>query len=252
MLSIIIIEDDFAFAQILLTLLKNIDPGIKIKAVINTVKDGIKYFRDMPEVDLILSDIKLKDGLSFSIFEDVQLTCPVIFISTYDKYLINVFKHNSIDYLIKPVSEESLRHAIRKFQKLEKHFIEKNTILKNFVDKILSVKNRLLVTKGSITSSILLSDVVYFIKENFAVSVFDNQGKKYFLDKSLTELEEELDKHVFFRANRQYILNVNYVTGYKSFDRVKLLVKVGFNDKEIEVIISQEKTRSFKKWYAGG
>jgi len=251
MLSIVIIEDDFASSEFLVSLLAKIDPGIKVKTVIKSVSEGIKYFQTFPVIDLVLSDIKLKDGLSFSIFDAVDISCPIIFISTYDKYFINAFKHNGIDYLLKPVSEQNIRQAIEKFQKLEKHFAGRNMSIKHFIDQFLQKKTRILVTKGSTITSILLSEVVFFSKENFAVFAFDIHGKKYLIDKSLNDLEDELDKAMFFRCNRQYIVNINYVQGYKRYERVKLLVTLVVKNEEIHVIISQEKAKYFKQWYAG-
>ena len=251
MLSIVIIEDDFASSEFLISLFVKIDPEIKVKTVIKSVDEGIKYFQTFPVIDLIFSDIKLKDGLSFSIFDSVEISCPVIFVSTYDKYFINAFEHNGIDYLLKPVSEQNIKLAIQKFEKLEKHFAGRNNSIKHFVDQFLQKKARILVRKGNTITSILLSEIVFFSKENFAVFAFDIHGKKYLIDKSLNDLEDEIDKSMFFRCNRQYIVNINYVQGYKRYDRVKLLLTLAVKNEEIQIIISQEKAKYFKQWYAG-
>ena len=123
MISVVIIEDDFISSDLLVSLLNDMDEEIEIKAVLRSVKDGIEFLRMHPEVDLILSDIQLSDGLSFQIFEEVSLRSPVIFVSAYDQYLVNAFEYGGIDYILKPVSKEGIGNAISKYKSLQKHFL---------------------------------------------------------------------------------------------------------------------------------
>ena len=132
MISVVVIEDDFISSDLLISQLNEMDEEIDIKAVLRSVRDGIEFFRMHQEVDLILSDIQLSDGLSFQIFEEVSLRSPVIFVSAYDQYLINAFEYGGIDYLLKPVSKEGIVHAITKYKSLQKHFLEKNVFIRKF------------------------------------------------------------------------------------------------------------------------
>jgi two-component system LytT family response regulator len=227
------------------------DEEIEVKTVLRSVKDGIEFLRMHPEADLILSDIQLSDGLSFQIFEEVSLRCPVIFVSAYDQYLVNAFEYGGIDYLLKPVSKEGIGNALSKYRSLQKHFLEKNVFIRKFLDEYLTTKKtRVIVKKGASNISLLLSDVVFFYTENLVVYVYDNKGNKYLIDKSLNSLENELDHKTFFRANRQYILNINYVQGYKNYERVKLLVSLTVKDIDHMIIVGQEKAKNFRHWLA--
>jgi DNA-binding LytR/AlgR family response regulator len=251
MLSTIIIEDDFMSARLLTETLQEVEPGLTVKAVLYTVKEGIEYLKTTPEVDLIFSDIQLTDGLSFSIFEEAPVSCPIIFTSVYDQYMANVFEYSGIDYLLKPVGQDQLKMALLKYRNLERHFIGSHDAVRDFFsDYLTNRKTRIIVRKGVSNISLVLQDVVLFYTENLMVYVIDNKGMRYLVDKSLNSLEAELDKRIFFRANRQYILNINFIQGYKNYERVKLLVTL--TQKEIDhlVIVGQEKARAFRHWLA--
>ncbi|MFL5772837.1 MAG: LytR/AlgR family response regulator transcription factor [Flavisolibacter sp.] len=251
MISIVIIEDDPISSDVLVTMLHTLPEEVHIKKVVTNVREAIKYFSAEKEVDLVFSDIQLPDGLSFSIFEEAQVNCPIIFTSVYDKYMVNAFEFSGIDYLVKPFSEENLRQSIDKYRQLQRHFMRNQENLKSFINTYVNQKKtRLIVKKGTSSISMLLSDIVLFYTEHFVVYVFDNKGNKYLVDKSLNTLEAELDKKMFFRANRQYILNLNYIQGYKIYERVKLLVSLNVGFPEKTILVGQEKAKAFRQWLA--
>jgi DNA-binding LytR/AlgR family response regulator len=249
MMSIVIIEDDLISADLLVSMLLELDDRIQIKAVLRSVKESIAYLKMNADIDLILSDIQLTDGLSFTIYETVAVQCPIIFVSAYDKYIVNTFEFSGIDYLVKPVTTETLRHSLQKYKSLEKHFMNNNGAMKNFLqDYFLNKKTRIIVKKGLTNISLTLTDIVLFYTESLVVYVIDNKGNKYIIDKSLNTLENELDQRLFFRANRQYILNINYVQGYKTYERVKLLVSLTIKEISHLIVVGQEKARTFRQW----
>ena len=251
MMSVIIIEDDPSSADLLVSQINELDDHIDIKAVLGSVRESIAYLKTYPQIDLILSDIQLADGLSFSIFDAVPVHCPIVFVSAYDKYMVNAFEYSGIDYLIKPVSKEVLRNSLHKYKALEKHFAANNVAVKNFLnDYFLNKKSRIIVKKGLTNISLNLSDIVLFYTESLVVYVLDNKGNKYIIDKSLNNLENELDPKTFFRANRQYILNINYIQGYKTYDRVKLLISLTIKDIDHLIVVGQEKAKLFRNWLA--
>jgi len=251
MISVVIIEDEKLSSDLLISLLRDIDAAIEVKAVIRNVEEGIEYLKNNPSIDLILSDVQLEDGLSFEIFEQVSFRCPVVFVSAYDNYLINAFEYSGIDYILKPVAREGLANAVKKYKMLQQHFIDNNNGLKRFLeDYVVNRRSRIIVKKGASNISLLLSDVVFFYTENLVVYVYDAKGNKYLIDKSLNLIEQELGGREFFRVNRQYILNVNYVQGYKTYERVKLLVSLTLKDIDHHIIVGQEKARSFRQWLA--
>jgi DNA-binding LytR/AlgR family response regulator len=249
MTKAIIIEDEKLASKYLVSKLHELAPDIEIEAILTDVAQSIHYLSGKPDADVIFSDVQLSDGLSFSIFKKVALDMPVIFITAYDKFIVNAFEHNGIDYLLKPVSDEDLLKAVNKYRKLEKHFSGGNQHLLDAVLQQLGIrkKSRLVVKRGQEHLFLLPEDVVLFYTENKIVYIIDKNGKKFLVDKNLSDLEEELDPGTFFRANRQYIVNINYVKGYKSYERVKLQLDLHVNVNHC-IVISQETAPLFKKW----
>ena len=161
---------------------------------------------------------------------------------------MNAFEYNGIDYLLKPVSEDELQKAIIKYRKLEKHFSNQPS-LNNLVQYVNTrKKTRLIVKKGLENISLRLEDIILFFTENKIVYVVDKWSKKYLVDRNLGELEEDLDDNIFFRANRQYIININYIKGFKSYEKVKLQVDLIIPELNYCIIISQETAPAFRKW----
>lgn len=248
MLKAIIIEDEKAAQENLVSLLHSVADDIQVLARLTSVRESIDYLSQNPEADLIFSDVQLGDGLSFEIYNQSGIKIPVIFITGYDEFMLNAFEYNGIDYLLKPIDRESLRKALNKYRMLERHFGNENPMqgLLQYIGN--HRKKRMIVKKGLENISLRLEDIVLFYTENKIVYVTDRWGKKYLSDKNLSELEEELDNAVYFRANRQYIININYVRGFKSFEKVKLLIDLTLPDLNHSIIVSQEMAPHFKEW----
>jgi DNA-binding LytR/AlgR family response regulator len=249
MKNTIIIEDEKAVSCNLAATLKELVPGLKVKAVLESVAESVSYLSNDQEADVIFSDVQLTDGLSFSIFNKVPIKAPIIFITGYDKFMVNAFEYNSIDYLLKPVSKEDLGKAIDKYNRLEQHFVHNKDVLNNFLQHFAPPKKkRLIVKKGLENISLLLENVALFFTENKVVYVIDKSGRKYLCDKNLSDLEEELDKKTFFRVNRQYIVNIDYIRSFKTYERVKLQLELTVSDVNCFIVVSQETAPSFRKW----
>ncbi|MGC4037263.1 MAG: LytTR family DNA-binding domain-containing protein [Chitinophagaceae bacterium] len=249
MLNAIIIEDERLALQELVNTLHEVAPDVQVSATLSSVKQGIEYLSSAPEADIIFSDVQLADGLSFEIFNYTDVEIPVVFITGYDEFIMNAFEYNGIDYLLKPVSKTDLAKAIMKYRMLEKHFNSGNKRMDNLLTQFSSKKKtRLLVRKGLENISLRLDEIALFYTENKIVYVIDHSGKKYLADKNLTDLETELDDTMFFRANRQYIVNINFVKGFKAYEKVKLLVDLTIPEITHNIIISQETAPAFRKW----
>ena len=249
MLNAIIIEDERLALQGLVNNLHDVSPDVQISAMLSSVKESIEYLSSSPKADIIFSDVQLPDGLSFEIFNYVEVRIPIIFITGYDEFIMNAFEYNGIDYLLKPVSKEDLHKAIMKYKMLEKHFGDAGKSMDNLLNHFSTKKkSRLLVRKGLENISLKLEEIVLFYTENKIVYVTDHSGKKYLADKNLTDLEEELDDTMFFRANRQYIVNINYVKGFRAYEKVKLQVDLTITELNHCIIISQETAPAFRKW----
>ncbi len=251
MLNTIIIEDEKPAMEVLVKMLSETSADVHIIARLNSVKESIEFITAHPGADLIFSDVQLSDGLSFEIFKQTGVQIPVIFTTGYDKFMMLAFENNGIDYLLKPISKSDLDKALLKYKKLQTHFLnsDSNTPLDNLVKFINSRKRtRLLVKKGIGNIALKLDDIILFYTENKLVYVIDRFSKKYISDKTLAELEEELDENTFFRANRQYIININYIRGFKPFEKVKLAVDLNVPEINHYITISQETAPAFRKW----
>ncbi len=249
MTKTIIIEDEKLAMNALVHTLSEIADDVQIEAVLGSVSASIEYLASSPDIDIIFSDVQLPDGLSFEIFKATEVKTPVIFTTAYDEFMMNAFACNGIDYLLKPVDKKDLEKALFKYRMFEKHFSSQQESIQKFVTHFEShKKNRLVVRRGVEYISLRLDDIILFYTENKLVYVVDNNGKKYIAEKNLSELEELLDNSRFFRANRQYIINIDFIRGFKSFDRVKLLVDLNVPELNHDIVISQENSSQFREW----
>ncbi|HMR92424.1 MAG TPA: LytTR family DNA-binding domain-containing protein [Chitinophagaceae bacterium] len=248
MLNAIIIEDEKLALESLIDTMASVSDKVNIQATLGSVSESLRYLGDAPQADLIFSDVQLQDGLSFDIFRQLRCPIPVVFITGYDEFMLNAFEYNSIDFLLKPVGHEELKKAIDKYRMLEKHFAGNHSMhnLLQYIDN--HRKKRLLVKRGMENISLRLDDITLFYTENKIVYVIDKAGKKYLADKNLAELEEILDETSFFRANRQYIVNINFIKGFKSYEKVKLQIDFVIPEVNHLVIVSQETAPQFREW----
>lgn len=251
MIKAVIIEDEKNASDYLSDMLKEVEPGIVIESVIQTVENGVKYFSGNGKVDIIFSDVQLSDGLSFAIFAAVKSTAPVVFITGYDRFMMDAFENNGIDYLLKPICKDDLQKALRKYKSLERHFAadKEDGAFHQLMHYVTTRKrSRILLRKGIENMTMQLHDIVLFYTENKVSYAIDRNGRKYMVDKNLSDLEVELDDKTFFRANRQYILNIDYIKSFKPYERVKLWVDLTVPDIDHSIIVSQETAPYFRKW----
>jgi DNA-binding LytR/AlgR family response regulator len=245
MIRTILIEDEKMIAEEFRSLLKRASAEAELVGTFATVRESIEWLSLNEAPDLIFSDVQLPDGLSFEIFTRVNVKSPVVFITGYDQFMLNAFEHNGIDYLLKPVDEGDLAKAVSKYRSFEKHFNSDHSFLNGFRQKS---KARLIVKKGTENIALRTDDIVIVYTEEKLVFAIDKDGKKYIVDKKLADLEFELDKNVFFRANRQYIVNIGFIKSYKTYERVKLQVDLSMPNLNHHIVVSQEMAPSFKKW----
>lgn len=249
MLNTIIIEDERPSRESLLQALSRVSADVNLLATITSVQEGISYLGQPRNADIIFSDVQLPDGLSFDIFRHCVVESPVIFVTAYDEFMLNAFEHNGIDYLLKPVDEKELDKSLKKYKMLQHHFAGKFSDISKLVNPFLQPKKtRLVVKKGIENITLPFDDIVLFFTENKVVYVVDKTGKKYLSDKNLSDLEIELDKNKFFRANRQYIVNINYIRSFKPYEKVKLQIDLSTSDINHAIIVSQETAPIFRKW----
>lgn len=249
MIKTIVIEDEKPAMDLLIQTLLETETGIRIDAALSSVKESKEYFSTNPEADIIFSDVQLTDGHSFEIFKNMHTGIPVVFTTGYDEFVTNAFSCNGIDYLLKPITKEDVIQSLEKYQALKKHFTENSATLQNFIRHFEAPKKtRIVVRKGLEYLTLRLKDIVLLYTENKLVYIIDKWGKKYIGDKNLSEMESELDEALFFRANRQYIINLEHIKGFKPFEKVKIIVEMKPADLQQQIIISQENASQFRNW----
>ena len=245
-MKILIIEDEPLAQAKLAAMLEKLEPSTEIVARLGSVKDSIRWLEENPSPDVAFVDIQLSDDHSFEIFRKVPAQFPVIFTTAYDKYLLDSFEFNSIDYLLKPITDDKLRRALLKLRNLEQHFLHGN--LQKIIQGVVTPgpSDRLVLRKGTEFITIQYDDIAYFFTDHRIVFVRDFQGKQFIADKNLAEIEAALEKKTFFRINRKYIANIRSIQKFKP-DNGKIRVFLNPEVKE-EVHVSKETAPEFRKW----
>lgn len=260
MITIAIIEDEALAAKDLRKLITQYAPHSEILCVLPSVQDAVAWFGTHPEPDLLFCDIQLADGVSFDLFNLVQIDCPVIFTTAYNEYALRAFKLNSIDYLLKPVDSEELERALAKFHRLKAQNVQPD-VRSQIADFLRDMneqhtapnalqhrfKSRFMVHGKGGMIIIPVEEIALFQKDE-VIYLVTHDGKRHLTDYSTMEdVEEVLNPDEFFRANRQTILAVQAVEGFKADFTGKIRVNVR-NIPQASVDVSREKASAFKKW----
>lgn len=209
----LIIEDERPISDALMGSLLSLRPDIVIIGVTTNIKDSVGAITANPDLDIIFSDIKIDDGLSFSVFSEVETDAMVVFTTAYDEYALKAFEYNCIDYLLKPVSEESLRRALSKCESF-KPKVDKETIKSTseaVINKDIKYRRKILLEIGRDTIIRDVSDICYIFSEKGNTRVFVTDGIWGSIDNSLIDIIHSLPPSVFYRVNRQALVNINCV-----------------------------------------
>jgi DNA-binding LytR/AlgR family response regulator len=247
MMNIVIIEDEKPAAEKLQKAIMKADAQATIAAMPASIASAVAWLQQHEMPQLIFMDIELTDGLSFKIFEQVNITCPVIFCTAYDEYWQEAFEHNSIDYLLKPIKQDKLEAALGKYEKLKQYFSVNLQHLLKTQKQGNGYKKRFLVKRGTDYISIKTEDIAYFYAAHKLVCMVDAKGQKFILDESLSDMEQELDPSLFYRVNRKYLVQITAIQKIKSFSKGKLMLELQPHTQE-EIIVSQENAAAFKEW----
>ncbi|MEW5676080.1 LytTR family DNA-binding domain-containing protein [Flavobacterium enshiense] len=248
-MNIIIIEDEKPAARLLQRKVEKL--GLNVNTMLHSVEEALEWFQNNVHPDLIFLDIQLSDGLSFEIFEKIDIKSAVIFTTAYDEYALRAFKLNSIDYLLKPIDEDDLEVAVNKFkarnqpQNLSLDFEMIKKMLVNPIDK--NYKKRFTVRIGQQLKLINVEEVECFFSENKGTYLHTLDNRNYLLDGTLEQLETELDPKDFYRVSRKFIVPMKAIKEIQlhSNSRLKVILPT-FNDDEI--IVARERVNDFKEW----
>ena len=251
MKRILIIEDERMSASRLKRLISDIDDTLDVVGPLTTVEEVIETLKQDTAFDLIISDIRLHDRLVFEAFHEVMPRCMVIFTTAYDEYALEAFRHNGIDYLLKPIEQDALANAIRKVLPPTS---EPQNLTALQTQNLLSAsrelrcfRERILVTRGDELIPLRTETVRYFCIEDNIVTAYTNQGDSFRIPLTMNDLEQQLNPDLFFRLNRQYIAHIDSIRKISFFFSSKLIVRLTGCDDD-HIVISKEKSAQFKQW----
>lgn len=248
-MQVIIIEDEKPAARLLQRKLQKL--GVEANVMLHSVEEALLWFQDNKHPDLIFLDIQLSDGLSFEIFETININSAVIFTTAYEEYALRAFKLNSIDYLLKPIDEEELEVALKKYnerQKTENSSLDFEQIKKMLLSPAeVNYKKRFTIKVGQHLKMVNAEDVECFYSENKGTYLHTNDNRDYLLDCTLEQLLSELDPKHFFRVSRKFIVAVNAINDIVMYSNSRLKIILP-TYKEDEVIVSRERVNDFREW----
>lgn len=239
MIQCLIIEDEVYAANNLEYLIKNSKFDIAIVAKLGSVKESINWLSEN-KADLIFLDVHLSDGNSFSIFEELQITTPIIFTTTFSSYAIDAFKLNTLGYLLKPIDQQDLNAALLKFTTL-------NTTRKKAVSVDDGFQRTFVIEGGAQLYRFNDTDISFVFVKNKHVFIQLISGVQVGYDFSLEHIEQRLDPQIFFRINRQFIVSKTCIVKMhnESRGRVRLETRPQTNQ---NTTVSVERASEFKAW----
>jgi DNA-binding LytR/AlgR family response regulator len=248
-MRLLILEDEAPAAAQLTAAIHAWNEGARVIGVAESVREAVRFLREEPEPDLIFADIRLADGLSFRVFEQVTVRCPVVFATAYDQHVIEAMEQNAIDYLLKPTQPARVAQALDKYVRLREHFRGRLEGLAEAVARPAS-PGRVLARRGAAFVAVPLDRVAWFTTEHKLTLLVDRAGARLIVDEPLGELEARLDRRLFFRLNRQILAHIGAVVRFRSGGKGRLLVTLD-PPADDEVVVSQEAGAAFRAWIAG-
>lgn len=249
-MKVLIVEDEIPAASRLGKMLQQLDDEISIVYKADSIESAVQYLLSSPAPDLVFMDIQLADGLSFAIFEQVQLKTPVIFTTAFDQYTLKAFKVNSIDYLLKPIDEKELEEALNKYHELHQKpvpdFSEKMMKLVKEMN-LVKYKERLLIKRGQQLGYLKTTNTAYCFADGKLCYAVDFNGSKYLLENNLGQLEEQLQPSSFYRINRHLLVNIEAVKKVHTWLGGRLKLEIAPST-TAETVVSRERVNGFKEW----
>lgn len=248
-MKVAIIEDEKLAADRLEKMLAEVAPEVSVIAKLGSIKEAVKWLSEN-SVEVLFLDIQLSDGLSFSIFDKMNINTPVIFTTAFDQYAVKAFQLNSIAYLLKPIRKSDLIESLQKYKSFKTAFnIDFDQLLSVIQGNQKAYKKRFLIQIADKFRKIDIEDIAYCYASDKSVFLRTFEGISYPIDQCLDALEDNLDPSNFFRINRSFIINMKSISNMISWSRsrIKLILKP-LPDEEIETIVSIDRSSDFKKW----
>lgn len=250
-MKVLIIEDEKPAARRLERMILECDSEIEILDKIDSVEAAVTWLKTFQSPDLMFLDIQLADGISFDIFNQVQVETPVIFTTAYDQYTLRAFKLNSVDYLLKPIDPEELCTALAKFKQLQsgKSAAQQLESIQSMIATIRppEFKSRFMVKLGQQLVVVPVDEIAYFLSEDGLVFLITPAGKRFAMDQSLDQLMSSLDPSVFFRINRKLVVRFKSIKKIHTWFNSRLKLELDPHLK-LDVVVSRDRVNDFKAW----
>lgn len=255
-MKVIIVEDEYFTARSLQSLLTETAPEIEVLTILQSVEECVDWFDNNPQPDLAFMDIHLADGQVFSLFDRVEVSCPIIFTTAYEEYALKAFEVNSIDYLLKPVKKKDLQRALDKIKLFaaDDRKVDNQAIMAKMMEALgessSNYKSHFLIPYRDKLLPVSVDRIAYIRSENKGAVLVTTGNKEYFMDLSLDRIVRELNPKHFYRANRQYIVAHDAIESMSVWFGGKLTVSLYVGTPE-QIIVSRARNKEFKEWYQG-
>ena len=252
-MNVLVLEDEPLVAQKIMDQIKTIRPHWRLFGPMQSLRETKQWLQDNPAPDLIIADIQLSDGISLDLLASMKLASPAVFITAFDQYAVRAFKINSIDYILKPVDINDLKAAFEKLERQRQPSVNDFATLLEFFDKSKNrrvYKENFLITLGQHSQLIDQQEIGYFVKEELVFLITKNL-KQYVTDfRSLDEIEELVNPEIYFRTNRQFLVQRKSITGFKANANGTLTLTLMVSP-QAPITVSRERATAFKKWFGG-
>lgn len=251
-IKIVIIEDELPAVRFFVSLLSELRPHWSIEVLSGTVKAAVERFTQSPEPDLLFLDIHLSDGNAFQFIEKIHPQCAVIFTTAYDQYALRAFEVNSIDYLLKPIRKAQLESAIEKFEQRIKQPSSMNPsiFLNDLLESIkqpTSYRQRFVVCGKDRFFPVAVNEIAYFYSANRITFGVTHLGVEHIIDFSLDNLCSQVDPRKFYRANRQYIVNIEAIRKVETYTHGKAIIRIEPTPHDL-ITVSRDRVPEFREW----
>lgn len=250
-MRVLIIEDEVMAAERMQEMIRDVIPDVELLGILDSISSAARWFEENEAPDLAFFDIQLADGLSFEIFEQAEVSCPVIFTTAFDEYALKAFKVNSIDYLLKPIDEDELKSAVDKYRNIHKTprpgLPDPQNIDHIFKFLTRKYKSRFVIRVGEHIRTIPVEEILCFYSMAKASYIQTSDDRHFVLDQALEHIELLIDPEQFFRVNRKFIIALDAIKDIISYSNSRLKLRLKLPTEE-EIIVSREKVKDFKKW----
>jgi DNA-binding LytR/AlgR family response regulator len=249
-MKLFLVEDEAPARERLIETIGRVEPSARIVGAAASVREARDWLAAHPPPDLMLLDVQLADGLSFDLFTPGTVTCPAIFATAYDEFVLEAFKANAIDYVLKPVSDDALARAFASYRRLRTHFgADVARLAADLAAAPARPRQRILARSGSSFVSLRLDEVAYFVSVDKSAFAIGSDGKRHLVDGSLADLAAQLDPQRFFRINRQVIVAAAAVLGFRPSGKGRLELRLA-PAAATTVNVTQERAAAFREWLA--